>query len=71
MSFLVVKDAEGVVVAWGPDDEHYAPGIPDGGSTEVVEDPPVLVAHEAAPMDPVAKLKAFLDANPDVKALVV
>lgn len=42
MSYKIVKDASGSVVAFGPDDEGYQPTVPTGGSIETSEQMPPI-----------------------------
>ncbi len=48
MNYKVVKNSYGVVVAWGPNDEHYAPTIAAGCTLELSDTPPDAPAKTKA-----------------------
>lgn len=42
MSFKVVKDVAGRAIAFGPNDDSYAPIAPHGGTVQVLDDMPAI-----------------------------
>lgn len=67
MTFKVVFDAAGNVVAYGPDTPEYSPSVPHGGRTEIAANAPPPPSDNT-PQDPIEKLRAFLAMHPDVVA---
>jgi hypothetical protein len=45
MSFKVVRNAQGIAVAFGPNDDNYEPMPPVGGSVAIEESIPTLPVH--------------------------
>lgn len=49
MSYKIVKDAAGVIIAFGPDTDDYVPTVEEGNVLEIVSELPELAAPVHVP----------------------